>query len=45
MGIPRPLESVRVPLEYNDHGRSRFQGCISIREFEFMGKLGEGTFG
>ena len=24
---------------------STFTGCSSIREYEFLGKLGEGTFG
>jgi serine/threonine-protein kinase BUR1 len=32
-------------LERDDHGNPRFQGCTSIRDFEFLGKLGEGTFG
>ncbi|KAK2777526.1 serine/threonine protein kinase, CMGC, CDC2/CDK sub [Onygenales sp. PD_12] len=35
----------RVPLERDDHGNPRFHGCSNIREFEFLGKLGEGTFG
>ncbi|KAK2871564.1 hypothetical protein FQN49_003055 [Arthroderma sp. PD_2] len=38
---PRPKRS----LERDEDGRLRFQGCSSIREFEFLGKLGEGTFG
>ncbi|KAJ9211527.1 hypothetical protein DTO166G4_6807 [Paecilomyces variotii] len=37
--------SARVPLEKGSDGRPRFHGCSSIREFEFLGKLGEGTFG
>lgn len=32
-------------LERDANGTPRFQGCTSIREFEFLGKLGEGTFG
>ncbi|KAL4985674.1 Serine/threonine-protein kinase bur1 [Aspergillus falconensis] len=34
-----------VSLERDSNGRTRFTGCTSIREFEFLGKLGEGTFG
>lgn len=34
-----------VSLEKNDHGRLRFSGCSNIRDYEFVGKLGEGTFG
>ncbi|KAL1984791.1 hypothetical protein VTN96DRAFT_8732 [Rasamsonia emersonii] len=34
-----------MPLERDNHGHSRFRGCSNIREFEFLGKLGEGTFG
>ncbi|KAN0076007.1 Protein kinase-like domain containing protein [Elaphomyces granulatus] len=37
--------SSRVPLERDSHGHTRFRGCSNIREFEFLGKLGEGTFG
>ncbi|EAW12461.1 protein kinase domain protein [Aspergillus clavatus NRRL 1] len=32
-------------LERNGCGNPRFRGCTSIRDFEFLGKLGEGTFG
>ncbi|KAE8147362.1 kinase-like domain-containing protein [Aspergillus avenaceus] len=32
-------------LERDSDGNSRFCGCTTIREFEFLGKLGEGTFG
>ncbi|KAL4974287.1 Serine/threonine-protein kinase bur1 [Aspergillus desertorum] len=32
-------------LERESNGHTRFTGCTSIREFEFLGKLGEGTFG
>ena len=35
----------KIPLERDDHGLPRFQGCANIRDFEFLGKLGEGTFG
>ncbi|KAL4735510.1 Serine/threonine-protein kinase bur1 [Aspergillus similis] len=34
-----------VSLERDINGGTRFTGCTSIREFEFLGKLGEGTFG
>ncbi|KAJ5584090.1 uncharacterized protein N7459_003890 [Penicillium hispanicum] len=34
-----------VSLEKDSHGQSRFPGCSNIRDFEFIGKLGEGTFG
>ncbi|THC91559.1 hypothetical protein EYZ11_008978 [Aspergillus tanneri] len=36
---------VRASLERDNNGNTRFRGCTSIREFEFLGKLGEGTFG
>ncbi|KAL4929638.1 CDC2/CDK family serine/threonine-protein kinase [Aspergillus undulatus] len=32
-------------LERDSNGVSRFTGCTSVRDFEFLGKLGEGTFG
>ncbi len=35
----------KVPLERTDDDRTRFHGCSSIREYEVLGKLGEGTFG
>ena len=35
----------KVPLERTDDGGQRFHGCSSIREYEILGKLGEGTFG
>lgn len=35
----------KVPLERTDDGRPRFHGCSSIRDYEVLGKLGEGTFG
>ncbi|KAL4917903.1 kinase-like domain-containing protein [Aspergillus aurantiobrunneus] len=34
-----------APLERDSNGGTRFTGCTSIRDFEFLGKLGEGTFG
>lgn len=34
-----------VSLEKDSHGQPRFPGCSNIRDFEFIGKLGEGTFG
>nr|KMM67381.1 serine/threonine-protein kinase bur1 [Coccidioides posadasii RMSCC 3488] len=37
--------NLKVPLERDEEGRPRFKGCSSIREYEFLGKLGEGTFG
>ncbi|KAB8214376.1 kinase-like domain-containing protein [Aspergillus novoparasiticus] len=36
---------VVASLERDNNGSSRFRGCTSIREYEFLGKLGEGTFG
>lgn len=35
----------RVPLECTDDGRLRFHGCSRIQDYDFLGKLGEGTFG
>lgn len=32
-------------LERDSNGQPRFPGCDSIRDFDFLGKLGEGTFG
>ncbi|KAL4949603.1 kinase-like domain-containing protein [Aspergillus filifer] len=32
-------------LERDSSGGTRFTGCTGIRDFEFLGKLGEGTFG
>ncbi|KAJ6171640.1 hypothetical protein N7470_000707 [Penicillium chermesinum] len=32
-------------LEKNNSGKARFRGCSNIRDYEFLGKLGEGTFG
>ncbi|KAL2813333.1 kinase-like domain-containing protein [Aspergillus cavernicola] len=36
---------VIASLERDSNGRTRFTGCTTIRDFEFLGKLGEGTFG
>ncbi|CEL04339.1 Putative Serine/threonine-protein kinase bur1 [Aspergillus calidoustus] len=36
---------VAPSLERDSSGAARFTGCTSIREFDFLGKLGEGTFG
>jgi serine/threonine-protein kinase BUR1 len=35
----------RRSLEQTESGRPRFRGCSKIQEYEFLGKLGEGTFG
>ncbi|KAJ5126236.1 hypothetical protein N7448_005547 [Penicillium atrosanguineum] len=32
-------------LENDDNGQPRFPGCSNIRDFAFIDKLGEGTFG
>jgi serine/threonine-protein kinase BUR1 len=32
-------------LETDDNGQPRFPGCSNIRDFAFIDKLGEGTFG
>ena len=32
-------------LERTESGRPRFHGCSRIQDYEFLGKLGEGTFG
>ncbi|KAJ5169120.1 Serine/threonine-protein kinase bur1 [Penicillium canariense] len=34
-----------LSLEKDSEGQLRFPGCSNIRDFEFIGKLGEGTFG
>lgn len=36
---------VTASLERDHQGNARFCGCSNIRDFEFLGKLGEGTFG
>jgi serine/threonine-protein kinase BUR1 len=45
MVSPQSSPMSKVPLERDAHGHPRFRGCSNIREFEFLGKLGEGTFG
>ncbi len=35
----------KVPIERTDDGRPRFHGCSRIQDYDFLGKLGEGTFG
>jgi serine/threonine-protein kinase BUR1 len=35
----------RKSLERLDNGKPRFQGCCRIQEYEYICKLGEGTFG
>ena len=35
----------KVPLERTDDGKLRFRGCSRIQDYDFLGKLGEGTFG
>ncbi|MCJ1481856.1 serine/threonine protein kinase, CMGC, CDC2/CDK sub [Schaereria dolodes] len=36
---------MRTSLERTPEGKPRFVGCSSIRNYEILGKLGEGTFG
>ena len=35
----------RYPLEITVDGKPRFLGCSKVQEYEWKGKLGEGTFG
>src|SRR5271154_306854 len=35
----------KTSLELLDNGQLRFQGCSRIQQYEFLRKLGEGTFG
>lgn len=37
--------TTRTTLEKTSDGRPRFHGCSGIRNYVFMSKLGEGTFG
>jgi hypothetical protein len=37
--------SSKASLERGDDGHARFHGCTTIRDFEILSKLGEGTFG
>ncbi|KAI9818563.1 MAG: serine/threonine protein kinase, CMGC, CDC2/CDK sub [Pycnora praestabilis] len=38
-------QSKLKPLDLVQHGLSRFHGCSNIKDYEVLGKLGEGTFG
>ena len=42
---PRSPEKSSLSLDRMPDGRPRFQGCSSIRMYNILGKLGEGTFG
>lgn len=43
---PHSLEPLQKrPLVTNEDGTPRFRGCSSIKRYEIMDKLGEGTFG
>ena len=35
----------KKPLAIDRAGRPRFKGCETIKAYEMLGKLGEGTFG
>lgn len=41
----KPPSTNKYPLEYNEDGRPRFHGCSKVQEYEWVCKLGEGTFG
>jgi serine/threonine-protein kinase BUR1 len=45
MAQPGGRTPSKVPLERTDDGRLRFHGCSRIQDYDFLGKLGEGTFG
>lgn len=38
-------QTPKKTLEVDERGRPHFQGCSNVREYELLGKLGEGTFG
>ncbi|MCJ1373550.1 serine/threonine protein kinase, CMGC, CDC2/CDK sub [Loxospora ochrophaea] len=38
-------QKAKVLVQQMPDGRPRFQGCSSIKSYEILGKLGEGTFG
>jgi len=38
-------QAARLSLERTSDGRPRFQGCSSLKAYEVLSKLGEGTFG
>lgn len=40
-----PVDKAKNLLERTTDSRQRFRGCSSLRDYEVMGKLGEGTFG
>ncbi|KAA6412324.1 MAG: CMGC CDK kinase [Lasallia pustulata] len=45
-GVNAGSENMKQSLERHDEVRPpRFRGCSSIKAYEFLGKLGEGTFG
>lgn len=37
--------NMKQSLERDDEGRPRFRGCSSLKAYEVLAKLGEGTFG
>ena len=37
--------TTKISLEKTSNGHPRFQGCSNIKNYEILGKLGEGTFG
>ena len=39
------LQSAKLSLERTPDGRPRFNGCSSLKAYEILSKLGEGTFG
>lgn len=43
--MSRDPQTSKGSLERLDDGRSRFHGCSRITDYEYLGKLGEGTFG
>ncbi|KAI9826877.1 MAG: serine/threonine protein kinase, CMGC, CDC2/CDK sub [Thelocarpon impressellum] len=42
---PQAATGSRALLDTDQRGTPRFHGCSSIKEYEILGKLGEGTFG
>lgn len=43
--MPTESQRPRKTLERLDDGRPRFRGCSKITDYDYLGKLGEGTFG
>lgn len=43
--MSRDAQTSKRSLERLDDGRPRFHGCSRITDYEYLGKLGEGTFG